>query len=1409
MIGYILLWILFFLILWFIIRVVTLSVLIKEMRQTDLKEKWQILKGFLKSFGERKVFYTFMATEAGLAGFLPGLIKISVTYKDGQRAIGFWGELSNNPDWLAFGIAVIVGVGYGLYLWNNRKKNPEEWRSIVDTCRFIDEDYSFHPTEKWFINQNKRALISLGNRYSPERNFPFKDMGFLLAALNHGDKFYELVEKELTEAYAQSNSFLKEKKYDDSQEGIAIKGKLKSLNEQILTVKGNVGGYASIRNLAAEIENDVFDYLYHVIDRNNHSLEYSIHKLRDALSNLAGVLSNEWIEKHKHHTLLIIGEAGTGKSHLMGDVVCKRIKRGEPSILLLGQHFLASPEPIAQICTRLDIKCRQERLLGELNEYGKRQGKPVAIVIDALNEGAGEGLWKNFFRDFLSSIDGYEYLRLIVSFRISKRSNCFSDIAKENAELVYRHLGFTGREREACEYMFESFGLDQPLWPVYGGEFANPLFLLKYCRSRENKNLPMTLDDFWKIMADYCCVTNHDIALRLNYNDSINYVEDALRELAKLMVEHGSRWDVEYQQYLDRLNAVQKYFSDTSTFVDSMIDEGLLRTESFKHTTYINFGFEKFGDYYIADCLIDTKPTNEWWSQNQWGDLSEAMPILLPTKQNKELFELVDDKYRMNALSDVIDNSGWRDTFLPKAHEVFAKLLNANKYAAFISLVLRRPFRSDTTANAVAMTSVLRDMSMSQRDEQWTILISDHYRLGRFVYDLAKWGYAANEHVIKSLSDYSAEQIAHVLVWTFTSTHRELRDMATHALTKLLKVKFHLLLPILQTFYNVNDPYVTERIWISSFATLTRLQNDDVTKAVASWAYDSIVKKRLLPEDILVRDAVLLIIQLAEKKGILCNLDKGLLTTPFGAGVMPEDIPSSEEIKARFEVDWNKIPEDKRQELGAQNSILASMATEYSRRTLYGDFGRYVFQAHLDDFGEDVEMLSNWAITMIFDEYKYSPEVFGEFDCHHDSRDRSHSLIERIGKKYQWIALNRIMAVMMDRHPDIDWKKKWTDPYRMARTIDPTISPIAKNSDCRSIYNVPSFDITKPKDGRKWLNAWMQIPRIEDYLFTKDKNGEEWINLFSYNSIISEKGDLADSKTIRRELWNFVQSYVVPSEHAMTVCKKIAKQGIQGRSFHENRDVYELYAREFYWSNEFFETILEEDYGCIPFSIGHEEDGSIKIKPTYLQYLQETCNDATLEESISMLCPNTWLVDALHLHPGDEDGIWVDENGRTIVVDNYVYGGGHSALLIKKESFLNYLDATSQSLFWPILFERQLMISGTGYSNHFQSGGSVLMDSRGVLYPSFRRYEPTEFQMKWSGYKKRLFGKKVATLKYLLEHKLIWLPKAQREKILWGDDYPLLKMFRNRNGQGRSDDLEDFYKTILEIEVEHKETSEQ
>lgn len=52
------------LLLWGIIQTTSLTLIIKEVRKANWKEWINIIVGFLKKRAERKVFYTFMATEA-------------------------------------------------------------------------------------------------------------------------------------------------------------------------------------------------------------------------------------------------------------------------------------------------------------------------------------------------------------------------------------------------------------------------------------------------------------------------------------------------------------------------------------------------------------------------------------------------------------------------------------------------------------------------------------------------------------------------------------------------------------------------------------------------------------------------------------------------------------------------------------------------------------------------------------------------------------------------------------------------------------------------------------------------------------------------------------------------------------------------------------------------------------------------------------------------------------------------------------------------------------------------------------------------------------------------------------------------------------------------------------------------
>ena len=1355
------------LLLWSIIQIASLTLVIKEVRKANWKEWINIIVGFLKKRVERKVFYTFMATEAALAGIIPQLLRVYISVRSADKEITFWGYLSQNSEWLSFGIAVLIAIGYFLYLWQSNKKRPEEWQRIVEVCRLIDEELNFIPTQKWFENQNTKQIKNLDKRYSEKRNFPFEDMDFALASLHITDKFKPLFKKDIGRFRDTLRSFIRNTDKEPSYSEILAQ--CRHLVEKMDSLSGTVTSYLELRESINEFLSAFDDFYYNSENNKRDEIRTKGYSIREDGYALQKVLSNRWIEFKKYHTIIVTGVAGTGKSHLIGDMVNQRKRAHEPSILLLGQHFTLSSDPLSQIRELLDIKCKKEKLLKQLNNYGKRIGEPVVIFIDAINEGAGDELWRKFLLDFLQEIESCEYLRLVISFRISDRKNWFYDIAHNSEYAVYQHHGFKGHEREACEYMFSSFGIEQPTWPVYGEEFSNPLFLIKYCRNHERSQRPLVFTNFWTTILEYCDDTNHDIAIDFKYNEAQNLVIKSLRSVAELMVKTGSRWKLEYQVVIKRLAQEAQYTRTPNDFFELLIDEGLLRTDVYNGATYVNFGFERIGDYFIAEYLISNAPAKEWFKYN-WGDISEALAILVPINKNRELIELVEEKDKEKAFQAFIESAMWRDNFTVKGDELIRKIKEAKEYGLMFELILSRPYRTDKASNGSTLYDMLWDLSMAQRDAIWTILISEPWSHGRKLMDLARWGGEASNNTLKSIDEEIAKSCLETLVWALSTTWRELRDCATHAIVNILTQHKNILLPVLKKYSFVNDPYIQERLWCAVYGSLLLMQDDENSCTVAEWVYSNVFTKKHIPEHILVRDYACNIVEFGLSRGLDINIEKELIKVPFTDGTLPS-IPSNDEITAMYDRDWETIPEKERDVFRVQHSILSSMAPEHGVRS-YGDFGRYVFQSNLDGFGENVEMLSNWAIHMIFEEYGYDPNVFVHFDKNNASHNRSHSKIERIGKKYQWIAMLRIMARMMDKHPDKDWSNEWSEPVRRARTIDPTIYPGYKPLHHQSKYKLPNFDISIPKSDIKWLKAWKNMPRIKEYVLMTDENGIEWVNLFSYSKYVSEPDD---DNALIRDLWTFIQAYIVNKEDLSTVSDNLYHIGIEGRSFHENDEIYNVFTREFYWSAVYKNAVSIQNHKRMPFSVGHKNFDDIIMEPAYLQYTLSHDDDVSSEDSVNLLLPNEWLFKGLQLKFSNDVGVWVNDKNEIVVLDNYMFSSGHSALLVRKDHLLNYLNANEKIMFWPILTERMIRSRGVGYANHSQNGGCAYMDEKGAIHQKLRCYEPSNIEKKYSKFKSLIIKKTNTVLLWLHKHHLIWLPKNKKEELYYGIDYMYLR----------------------------------
>ncbi|ECC1758311.1 hypothetical protein FNH52_22435, partial [Salmonella enterica subsp. arizonae] len=132
--------------------------------------------------------------------------------------------------------------------------------------------------------------------------------------------------------------------------------------------------------------------------------------------------------------------------------------------------------------------------------------------------------------------------------------------------------------------------------------------------------------------------------------------------------------------------------------------------------------------------------------------------------------------------------------------------------------------------NADKLHKFLSKHSMAIRDSFWTKYLHnlDYYETSS-MQRLIDWAGAEEDKFY--LSDDSRLLAAKALSWLLTSTNIKLRDSATKSLANLLKNSIKTITALIDSFKDVNDPYVLERILAASYgAVLNSVTLDDLDK---------------------------------------------------------------------------------------------------------------------------------------------------------------------------------------------------------------------------------------------------------------------------------------------------------------------------------------------------------------------------------------------------------------------------------------------------------------------------------------------------------------------------------------------------------------------------------------------------
>ena len=346
-------------------------------------------------------------------------------------------------------------------------------------------------------------------------------------------------------------------------------------------------------------------------------------------------------------------------------------------------------------------------------------------------------------------------------------------------------------------------------------------------------------------------------------------------------------------------------------------------------------------------------------------------------------------------------------------------------------------------------------------------------------------------------------------------------------------------------------------------------------------------------------------------------------------------------------------------------------------------------------------------------ELGWDPDKHGDFDRQIGTgRGRRESFQERIGKKYQWIAYYEYMAKLVDNfvrfegHGDERKESPYQGPWEpYVRDIDPTI--LLKETGAKVVSNQKMWWLNDEVfdwacSYEEWVENSTTITNPYGLIEVKDNDGDEWLVLESYPTWKEPKiiGN-DDWGHPRKEVWSHIRSYIVKVEEFENLRDWILSQHFMGRWMPEGSDRYQLFNREFYWS-EAFQFFKSDYYGGSDWTSVSDQESRAKIADvsiTSINYFWEEEFDKSKIETLSFLKPSNLIFEKMGLTSGEIEGSFKDENGAIVCFAAEAIYASKAHLLVKKEPFLTMLSENGFEIVWTLLGEKGV-IGGSLTSNH-------------------------------------------------------------------------------------------------------------
>ena len=1038
--------------------------------------------------------------------------------------------------------------------------------------------------------------------------------------------------------------------------------------------------------------------------------------------------------------MLLKGKAGTGKTHLLCDFAKRRIETGTPTVLFMGQRFIAADDPWTQAIQQLGLQdVSAEKFVGALETAAQAADRRALLIIDALNEGQGRSIWPAHLAAFLASVQKSPWIGVLLSVRSEYEDGIIPEEIRNQAASV-THTGFERQEYEAAKTFFSYYGLEFPSTPILYPEFDNPLFLKTICRGLEGtgqRRLPRGFHGITEVFDRFLQAVNERLAKSLDFDPKDELIRAALKKLADHLSETGKRWmgRGEAKTIVDTLLPNRQFESSLyrGLVVEGVLSEGMRLQQEEPGSEFVYVSYDRFTDHLVADSLLrkhlDSSAPQAAFEEGGplafiWnGDaplfvlpgLIEALCIQIPERTGRELFDLAPALYEQWGTGDAFRQSVvWRkpEAFSDTTGRVLNRFLRDDHDTDdTLDASLTVATLEHHPLNAEFLDKRLRRDSMPERDAWWSTYLHRAWETQGAVDRLIDWAWAVKPDDV--LDGATVDLCSIALAWMLTTSNRFVRDRTTKAMVSLLTGRIEATVKLVGRFADVDDPYVTERVYAVAYGVAMRSHDAAGVGRLASLVYEKVFADGYPPAHILLRDYARGVVERALFLGSDLEMDERSIRPPYKS-TWPK-IPTEEEIQPL-------IP-DLSHELSDREKIRGRLRIQFSVVD-DGDFAKYVigtnlyrtnwWSSRLDEkplpqadgaphvaFSPefDLALIQRYVFWRVFD-LGWTDDLFGELDG--DSSPYGNKP-ERMGKKYQWIAYHEILAYIADHYPYRSWyggdtgELRYEGPWQDSlRGIDPSCtlqSPLEGLSladDHKPSWWAPSRyenwkdDLTH----RDWVIV-EDAPDIEALLCTTNPMDESrWINASGYFGWTSpHPADVESYHVDRRIVWFACAAYVLRVKDSEAFINWAKAKDFWNKSILDPPDFGDMFLGEYLWSPAFHSLSQSsaDTYGRKKF----EGDCPVQVRAMTYGYWKELGqSDCSGDGSYFLRLPDRDFVESLGLRWFGSGTDYLDKDGRLAAFDPTTREEGARVLLIREDILKRYLSKNGLVFCWIISGER-------------------------------------------------------------------------------------------------------------------------